>query len=186
MQLAIISHVNGQTFGLRRTPEDGLVLFRKCGSLDKANNLIPCLDMPTPSTQGDSTWSEGPGSIYIKDVAGWLSADEVFFFLRAQIIFERIQKRFPVLKSFVPLKNEGIILICLGLLTARARNEVANSILGVYQRDRIFFCAGENCFDKSSEQLPKLQEALLNETVPSGFEIVCGDDTMWSTEYPEI
>jgi len=168
-------------FGLRETPSDGLVLFKKIGHLDTLNNLIPCIDIPTASCQTEYIWSEGPGHISTKDVTKWLSPDEVFFFLRAQIVFERISKRFANLKSFIPIED-GIIFVCDQLLIMRARDEIATSVVGVYMRDNIFFCAGQKCKGSLSE----LQKTLLNQKIPCGFEISRSNSDSWTTNYCEL
>lgn len=133
--------------------------------------------VPESEEQADYGWGEGPAIISQKHIIRRITSDEAFDFLRAQIVTERIQKKFPEIKGFVPVKD-GVILISQHL-TYHQRSRICEKLLGVYRRKNIYFCAT----DKIPDDISLIQEALFNSSLPSNWELAQGDSREWADEY---
>lgn len=133
--------------------------------------------IPESKEQSDYVWGEGPAIISQKRILERITPNEAFDFLRAQIVTERIQKKFPEIKGFVPVKN-GVILISHHL-TRNQRSRICGQLLGVYRRENICFCAT----DKIPDDIFSIQRSLLNKSLLPEWELVQGCSREWADEY---
>ncbi len=154
-----------------------LVGFTKaCYDPEGGGQMVDIESVPDKESQTNYIWGEGPSIISQKQIIRKITAEEAFDFLRAQILIERIKDRFPQIKGFMVLKDK--IIIISDHLTVAKRDETIGQLIGAYERSDIFFCAGGEI---SEEEIASLQEALLNYSLPSGWELVCGSSPTWKT-----
>jgi len=124
--------------------------------------------VPSRKEQRQYPLGEGPCLVGKNDLIR-VDQDEAFNYLRAQIVFERIEKDFLQIKGFVPI-DRGIIFISEHLSKQKRRN-VVEKVFGAYPSHRIFFCMTVSI---SKEAFFSVQEALLyrHEIPTSYWELV--------------
>lgn len=151
------------------------------GAFDGKNPLIRIDDIPDSELQTDYTHGEGPGLIYQDQIINKITPDEAFNYLRAELLLERMERKLSKhIKGFVILE-ENIIFV-VPFLSSQTRNCICAQIIGVYPRDNVWFCAG----DEIPENITEIQLALLKKTLPDEYEMVRGGAMRYSCQYTVV
>lgn len=121
--------------------------------------------VPTVEDQGVYTLGEGPFLIAESNVIRELEPEEVFMWLRAALMHERVAEELPEVRALVPL--DGHLFFLSGAVTKARRKEIEDAFIGAYPRSRMHFYVTQTA--KDAEVLWAAEEIVAGRE-PVGWE----------------
>lgn len=145
------------------------------------DSMLRVVSVPTRQMQTEYVHGEGPGIMSRRNILREATPNEAYYYLRAQILLERIAPKFPQIKRFVSIPPR-LVLLCEHL-TGQKRREICGQIIGAYPRYDVYFAASHKL---DAESLTTAQKAILSQALPQEWEIAQSSDLNWSTSFPKF
>ena len=158
---------------------DSLYVAKLCVNTWRGYAEIVGIDaIPDFDEQSNYTWSEGAPGVNADQIVCRISPEQLFDFLKAKIVIGRIEKRFPNIKGYLPIKNKIIIMI-KSLCVPSYLESICESIIGVYPRSSVYFCSNNH----RNANVIEIQKSLLRGELPTDWQMACGDKGEWKNTF---